>query len=226
MARQTQAGSLAAFEELVCRYEGRVYGFVTNCVGNALDAREVTQDTFVRAFQAMGRFDCRRAFAPWLFAIARRKCIDHRRAAPPAADAPMPELPDDVDPAELLARREQQQELWGLARRCLPEVQFEVLWLRYVEDLSVADVAHVLGKTQTHIKVLLFRARLALRRQLEGAERSGRAGEQATRSPAPERSARLSSSAAGSSSVRGGGVAGLTAVMVNPAAQRARKGPI
>ena len=175
LARQTQAGSLAAFEELVYRYEGRIYGFVANSCRNAADAREVTQDSFVRAFQAIGQFDCRRGFGPWLFAIARRKCIDHHRAASPAmADEPMPELPDLVDPSELLARREERENLWQLAHRRLPEAQFQALWLRYAEDMSVAGIARVLGKTQTHVKVLLFRARNALGRELKAAQPSPR----------------------------------------------------
>ena len=169
LARQSQAGSLPAFEELVYRYEARVYGFVANFCRNGADARELTQDTFVRAFQAMSRFDCRREFAPWLFTIARSKCIDHRRRAPPAADAPLPELPVEENPAELLARREERQGLWALARRRLPEVQFQALWLRYVEDLSVEGIAQALGKTKTHVKVLLFRARQALAREVKAA---------------------------------------------------------
>ena len=101
LARETQAGSgsLAAFEDLVYRYQQRIYAFVTHCCRNSADAQEVTQDTFVRAFQAIAQFDPRRGFAPWLFTIARRKCIDHHRAAPPAmAAGPMPELLDPVDP--------------------------------------------------------------------------------------------------------------------------------
>lgn len=174
LARQSQAGSLTAFEELVYRYEGRVYGFVANFCGSGPDAREVTQDTFVRAFQAIGRFDCRRPFAPWLFTIARRKCLDHRRAAPPAAGEPLPELPDDNDPAELLAQQEERRDLWELARRRLPETQFQALWLRYVEDLSVAGIAQALRKTRTHIRVLLVRARAALGRELKAAQGTGR----------------------------------------------------
>jgi RNA polymerase sigma-70 factor (ECF subfamily) len=173
LARQTQAGSLAAFEELVYRYEGRIYGFVANSCRNGTDAREVAQDTFVRAFQAIGQFDCRRGFASWLFTIARRKCIDQHRAAPPVADEAVPELTDDNDPAELLARREERQDLWGLARRHLPEAQFQSLWLRYAEGMSVAGIAQVLRKTQTHIKVLLFRARQALGRELKAGQVSG-----------------------------------------------------
>ena len=173
LARQSQAGSLTAFEELVYRYEGRIYGFISNACHNAADAGEVTQDTFVRAFQAIGQFDCGRGFGPWLFTIARRKCIDHHRSAPSAADEPMPELSDNDDPAELLARQEERQSLWGLARRRLPESQFQALWLRYAEDMSVAGVAQVLRKTQTHVKVLLFRARRVLARELKAGRVSG-----------------------------------------------------
>ena len=173
LAGQTQAGSLAAFEELVYRYEGRIYGFVANSCRNGADAREVTQDTFVRAFQAIDQFDCRRGFGAWLFTIARRKCIDQFRAAPPLADEEVPELTDDNDPAELLAQQEERQDLWGLARRRLPESQFQALWLRYAEGMSVAGIAQVLRKTQTHIKVLLFRARQVLGRELRARQMPG-----------------------------------------------------
>jgi RNA polymerase sigma-70 factor, ECF subfamily len=184
LARETQAGSLAAFEELVYRYQQRIYAFVTQCCRNSADAQELTQDTFVRAFQAIAQFDPRRGLAPWLFTIARRKCIDHHRAAPPAmAEEPMPDLSDLVDPSELLARREERESLWQIARRRLPEAQFQALWLRYADDMSVAGIARVLGKTQTHVKVLLFRARNALGRELKAAQVSGGPTEPARISP-------------------------------------------
>ena len=166
LACQTQAGSLFAFEELVHRYEHRIYRFIANACGNASDSRETTQDAFVRAFQAISQFDPRREFAPWLFTLARRVSIDHHRRKPPAANEPMPERLDYDDPAELLARREERRDLWQLARRRLPETQFQALWLRYSEDMGVAQVAQVLRKTQTHVKVLLFRARQTLAREI------------------------------------------------------------
>jgi RNA polymerase sigma-70 factor, ECF subfamily len=171
LARQTQEGSLAAFEELVYRYEGRVYGYIVNWCRHGPDAREVTQDIFVRAFQAIAGFNSRHGFAPWLFTIARRKCIDHHRAAPPtASDESIPDLLDNNDPSELLAQHEDRQDLWNLARRSLPETQFQALWLKYAEDMSVAGIAQVLRKTQTHVKVLLFRARQALGRELKAGQ--------------------------------------------------------
>ena len=131
LARQTQAGSLAAFERLVYRYEKRVRAFISQFCRNATDARELTQDTFVKAFQKMDQFDSRRSFAAWLFTIARRKCIDRHRAAPAVADDPMPDQPDDIDPSKLIARREEEQNLWRLARERLGKNQFQALWLHY-----------------------------------------------------------------------------------------------
>ena len=165
LARQTRAGSLEAFEELVLRYENRVFAFVSRLCGDAMAAREITQDTFLKAFQAISRYDESRSFAPWLFTIARRKSIDHHRAAWPGADESLPELADLKDPAELMARREEVEALWDLARRGLSTAQFQALWLRYAGDLSIAEIAQVLRKTRTHVKVLLFRARQALSHQ-------------------------------------------------------------
>jgi RNA polymerase sigma-70 factor, ECF subfamily len=167
LAGQSQTGSLEAFEQLVYRYENRIYAFVAQSCRNRTDAGEITQDTFVKAFQALAQFDGRHSFAGWLFTIARHKCIDHFRAAPPVADEPVPELPDQDDPAELLARREHGQELWQFARRWLPETQFHALWLRYAEGMNLAEIAQALRKTQTHVKVLLFRARQTLFQKLQ-----------------------------------------------------------
>jgi RNA polymerase sigma-70 factor, ECF subfamily len=166
LARQTQAGSLTAFEQLVYRYQRRIYAFVANSCRSGADAREVTQDTFVKAFQAIDQYDPRFAFTSWLFTIARRKCIDHHRAAPPEPE-PAPSQPaPQPDPGELLARTEDRRALWTLASKLLPDAQFQALWLRYAEDMSVAEIARVLGKTRTHVKVLLFRARRVLRGKL------------------------------------------------------------
>jgi RNA polymerase sigma-70 factor (ECF subfamily) len=158
---------MIAFEELVSRFERRIYAFVANSCHNAADAREITQDTFVRAFQGLAGYDPRRPFAAWLFTIARRKCIDHYRSKQPPEGETAPDSTDADDPSELLAQQEERQNLWEVARRVLPEPQFEALWLRYTEDMDVAQVAQVLRKTRTHIKVLLFRARQALGRELE-----------------------------------------------------------
>lgn len=166
LTKESQGGSLSAFEQLVFRYEGRIYAFVSQSCRNTMDAREITQDTFVRAYQAIAQYDSARPFSSWLFAIARRKTIDHFRSIRPAAEEPIPELADAHTPAEALAQSEERTGVWEQSRRLLPKVQFQALWLKYVEDLSVTEIAGALRKTQTHIKVLLFRARQTLAREL------------------------------------------------------------
>jgi len=166
LARETQAGSLDAFEQLVYRFEHRVYAFATQFCRDATDAREVTQDTFVKAFQSIGQFDCRRAFAPWLFTIARRKCIDRHRSKHKDVEPIEPELVDQNTPLELAARREEAVDLWRLARQRLSTNQFQALWLYYAEDMQVEQVARVMGKTRALVKVLLFRGRQILSREL------------------------------------------------------------
>ncbi len=170
LARQSQAGSLSAFDELIIRYHRRIYAFVAQSCSNATDAAEVTQETFIKAFQAIGSFDPRRSFAAWLFTIARRKCIDHHRASRSAGQGPMPELADWQNPADHLAQQEDRRDLWMVARAVLPEAQFQALWLKYAEEMSVEETAQVLRRTQTHVKVLLFRARRALARALKPVE--------------------------------------------------------
>jgi RNA polymerase sigma-70 factor (ECF subfamily) len=163
LARQTQAGSMPAFEELVSRYEQRIYAFVAQSCRNGMDATEITQETFVKAFQAIEQFDLRRSFAAWLFTIARRKCVDHFRAMRPTGENnSTPELSDINDPAEILASQDERQYLWKVARRILSASQFQALWLRYVEDMSLSEMAGVLGRPQAYIKVLIFRARKTL----------------------------------------------------------------
>src|SRR3954451_12799421 len=82
LVERSRAGDMDAFEELVSRFETRIYRFALHSCRRPEDAAEITQDTFVRAWRALDRFDGSRSLAPWLFAIARRLCIDHHRRQP------------------------------------------------------------------------------------------------------------------------------------------------
>ena len=167
LAHQAQAGSLSSFEQLVYRYEARLFRFVANSCRNESDAQEVTQEAFVSAYLKIRQFDVSRSFATWLFTIARRKCIDRHRASRPATEERPEALVEEEDPSTLLARREAGEDIWRLARRTLSQLQFQALWLRYAEDMRVEEIARILRKTQTHVKVLLFRGRTLLGRELE-----------------------------------------------------------
>lgn len=168
LARQTQAGSFVAFEELVLRYEARILRFVVKCCQHEADAQDITQIAFVTAFRSIQQFDPGRSFSAWLFTIARRKFLDHRRQQRPTTDQ-IPETPDLRDPYAAMAQAEQGSDTWGWARRHLTEDQFQALWLHYQEEMSVREVAAALGRNFISVKVMIFRAR----QQLFRASRSG-----------------------------------------------------
>ncbi len=158
------------FEQLARPCYDRVYLFVAKQVNDRTEAQDITQKIFIRAYRGFDRYDSDRPFAPWLFRIARRAIADHfrRRAAPDDT------LPNCVaDPAPGTVERVEQAEchdtLWALARQLKPKLH-QVLYLYYSESFSLREVAQIMGVTTPHAKVLLFRARLALKKVLETAE--------------------------------------------------------
>jgi RNA polymerase sigma-70 factor (ECF subfamily) len=183
LVEATRRGDVAAFEELVYRYEGRITAFVLRFCPNTSDAAEIVQDTFVRAYQGLHRFDASHRFASWLFTIARNRCTDHFRAAKPQGTELPTDLigPESQIPGVSLARRETADGLWSVARKILPKAQFEALWLFYAEDMGIREIAKIMGLTQTHVKVLLFRARRAL---IQQESKSGAARERESVVPA------------------------------------------
>jgi RNA polymerase sigma factor (sigma-70 family) len=164
LARKVRGGDLQAYDPLVRRHEERLFHFMRSKTSDSRDAEDLTQKVFVSAFQKISSYDPERKFETWLYAIARNAAIDHYRhtARRPSlyvgAETP-PEGVDHRDPAMALAGAEEKQALWGNIREQLNDTQFRVLWLRYEEDLPVAEIAATMRKTSNNIKVLLHRAR-------------------------------------------------------------------
>jgi len=167
LAELAKNGDLAMFEELVRRFEKPLYNFALYWCGNDTDARDLVQDVFVAAYHGLAQYKPSMPFAPWVFAIARRKCIDNSRRIKPVLEKNLPESATFDTPSSQLEDRDEAEHLWGLARRNLSASQFQTLWLRYAENMSVRDVARVMRRPQTYIKVQLFRARRILARCLK-----------------------------------------------------------
>jgi RNA polymerase sigma-70 factor, ECF subfamily len=160
IARRAAEGSIDAFEELAIRFEPRIYGFLCRHIGNAHDAQDLTQETFVRAWRGIARFDPNRDFATWIFVIARRAAANHFRAR-----RVHEELTDDFA-VETPASNADGEGLWRAAKKLKPSY-YEALWLRYAEGFSVAQTAKVMGLTTIHAKVILHRARKELARHIK-----------------------------------------------------------
>lgn len=161
-----QLGERVAFDELIAKWQGPLSTYVQRVGADDDAAREVVQDTWIRVIRGIARLRDGTRLRAWLFGIARRVLMDRWRAkyaAPQAADLDLASLPagEDVPDREGdLAAMEHE-----LAR--LPLVEREVLTLFYLDELSLADVADVLGVPPGTVKSRLFRARRMLRHELE-----------------------------------------------------------
>jgi RNA polymerase sigma-70 factor (ECF subfamily) len=161
LVRRAQTGSSAAFGELVARYESPLFNFLLRRMASAEDAEEIAQDAFVRAWQKLDTYDPRWSFSTWLFTLARRLAATRTRSTRPSPkghDA-LDGLSVHADPGRALTETEERANLWSIADRVLESDQRSALWLRYAEDLSVAEIAEVLGRSSVSVRVLLFRAR-------------------------------------------------------------------
>ena len=152
-------GNRGAFEQLVHLHHQRVLNFVYQMTRQRQDAEDLTQQTFVKAFQHIDRVDPSRPIINWLLTIARRTTLNHFRSARKWEYIPAELASGDPSPARQLEQQERSENLWARARRVLSQREFEVLWLRVAEDMSVEETARVVGLTQIHVKVLVHRAR-------------------------------------------------------------------
>jgi RNA polymerase sigma-70 factor (ECF subfamily) len=158
----------AAFAKLYRRYLTPVYRYVFARIGNVADAEDLTSQVFLAALEALPRYQGSGRFSAWLFSIARRKVADHYRArraqAPLEAITRLPASGDD--PLEQVAADE---ELRELARRIgrLHEDERELLRLRFAAQLSFAEIAALLKRKPSAVKMSLYRLLERLESQME-----------------------------------------------------------
>lgn len=167
LARLAGRGCAPSFEELCRRYQVPLVEFF-RFRRHAADSEDLCQETLVRAYRNLDRYDPRWRFATWLFVIARRISINHQQRFRVAADTEaLADVPSPVrQPIQVAADRENQKRLWELARQALTEEEVTAIWLHYVEDMPTRQIASVLGRSWVSTKTMMFRARRKLRAQL------------------------------------------------------------
>lgn len=171
--RRAIDGEQDAFAWLTANYDGRLRALIVRRLGfQCCDIDDAVQETWVRAFRALDRYQPRYRFSTWLFTIGLRVATDmhrstFRRIARVDNGHPLSELMDDasaIDPQ----KKVEADELWSSIQQWLQPSQRTALWLRYAEDLSIREIAHTMGKTQIGVRVLLHRARLQVMERLGG----------------------------------------------------------
>lgn len=165
LAERARAGDHRAYAELVRRYQDRVFRFLLRMIDVRDEAMDLTQDTFMKAYQALPGWRPEAQFRTWLFRIARNAALDSLRRSRRVAFVPLDEDTERADQAptaeEWLDARRRHVHL-ERALRALPPDHREILLLREVEGLSYADMACVLAINEGTVKSRLARARVAL----------------------------------------------------------------
>src|SRR6516165_1532469 len=152
----------ARFGELYEENFYKVYAYVARRVGDRHQAEDLTADVFREALAGIRNFEWRGApFRAWLFGIAARIVADHWKRAGRDVAVPAPEI-DSREPADI----ERSAMLFELVDR-LPEAQFRVIHMRFVEQKSIREIAEQMGRSEGAIKQLQLRAIENLRAQME-----------------------------------------------------------
>ena len=171
LVARAQAGDRVALEDLYLMHFDRIYSYLQMTTGNRHDAEDLTNQTFVKMLESIGRFQWRKApFSAWLFRIAHNLAIDHFRSRRRWQPEEEPPEPPDAD-----HRSAEDEAMHAIGRRSMLEMiedlsedQQQVLMLKFVFNFSNGEAATILGKSEGAVKSLQHRALASLQRQLAG----------------------------------------------------------
>jgi RNA polymerase sigma-70 factor (ECF subfamily) len=176
LVARSQGGDLESFNELIVRWERPIYALAYRVIGREEDARDVCQDTFLRAYRALPGFKGQAKFSSWLYRIALNLCRDWIRRQ---RRAPVSQMPEDVDVTELAAETEPTESIEDLVARRelsaiveqamagLSEEQRTAIVLKEYHGMTFQEIADLQGCPLSTVKTRLYQGLSQLRRQLE-----------------------------------------------------------
>ncbi len=170
-------GDTESFNQLIKRWERPIYALAYRTIGREDDARDVVQETFLRAFRGLGGFKGQAKFSSWLYRIALNLCRDWMRRE---RRTPVVAAPDGVDLVELAGEGDMAAEraddrvvrmdlsrAVAAAMRVLPEEQRSAIVLKEYHGLTFQEIADLLGCPLSTVKTRLYQGMTVLRRELE-----------------------------------------------------------
>jgi len=170
LAERMAAGDQEAFELLVTRYHGPLLSYVTSQLKDRGKAEDIVQETFIRLIRHLKRHGGMEQLRPWLYKVALNLCRDYWRSASYRSEyAGIDTIPEDIDPSpraeELIERQETVQQL-AETMTMLPELQQEVVRMRFFHDLKLQEIAELLGLPLSSVKSHLYGGLRKLKRVL------------------------------------------------------------
>jgi RNA polymerase sigma-70 factor (ECF subfamily) len=164
LIRQTLAGDASAFGAVVTRYQKVLYSVAVRMLGNAEDARDVTQNAFVKAYQGLATFDSRYRFFSWIYRILVNECLNVIRSRRPQEPLTA-RLTAPDSPFEAAAANERRLQVEAALQQLSPEYR-AVIVLRHFAGQSYKEIADVLSIPEKTVRSRLYSARQTLGEQL------------------------------------------------------------
>jgi RNA polymerase sigma-70 factor (ECF subfamily) len=176
LVARSRGGDVESFNQLILRWERPIYALAYRVIGRQEDARDVCQETFLRAFRALPGFKGQAKFSSWLYRIALNLCRDWVRRQ---RRAPIVEAPEGVDPLDLAAARAPAESLEDIAARreltaaveeamaLLPEEQRTAIILKEYHGMTFQEISELQGCPLSTVKTRLYQGLTVLRRHLE-----------------------------------------------------------
>ncbi|MBI4284013.1 MAG: sigma-70 family RNA polymerase sigma factor [Chloroflexi bacterium] len=168
LVRQAQEGDQRAFAQLYEEHFDKIYRYVALRIGDRIEAEDMTQQVFLNALQSISSFKWKGVpFVAWLFRIAHNQVVDYLRKKTKHTAAPLDEslVSSDSNPQSIVEHTLEMERLL-IATKRLTKAQQEVISLRFAGELSIVEVAKIMGKSQGAVKALQHSAIIALRRVL------------------------------------------------------------
>jgi len=174
LVRGLKKGSDEAFEELLDRYEGKIFSAVLRIVKHVSDAEDVVQEAFLKTLRHIGSFNFQAGLYTWIYRIAVNSALDCRKKRKRSQALSLHldeertlEIPSQEDDPSAAPERDEMARLLEKALDELPEKYRTILILREFEDLSYEDISQVLRCSKGTVESRLFRARERLRKKME-----------------------------------------------------------
>lgn len=173
---RSRGGDTDSFNQLILRWERPIYALAYRVIGREEDARDVCQETFLRAYRSLGGFKGEAKFSSWVYRIALNLCRDWIRRQ---RRAPVSQMPEDIDLLEVAAAREPAESIEDLVARrelsavveaamaVLPAEQRTAIILKEYHGMTFQEIADLQGCPLSTVKTRLYQGLSVVRRQLE-----------------------------------------------------------
>lgn len=161
--RQVKKGNREAYQVIVERYMQRAYYIALGFVRNSQDAMDISQESFIKAFRKIKRFDPEKSFFPWFYKLLKNLCLDHIKRRSRVQEIPL-------DEARILNEEREDREMKEILWRGIEALSFEqkeVIILRYFQQFSYQEIAEITAKPVGTVMSSLFYAKKRLKEAIK-----------------------------------------------------------